>query len=236
MWNPFLFPLVFPKLPNENAKPPTIYQVLNAIVNFDKFPKTKTTDLAKMGRDKIFDFDYPLSDHVSREEFETMILNKFMMRRIGFETITAFKIQLNVKLNEIMPMYNKMFDFLDGWDIFNDGEITTRDKNYSGNANINSEVNSSNNNISDRRFSELPQDELDNVKDGKYMTDYNYDTNNTNANSNSNTASTDSNQEHETITRSPSDKMLLYKELMENKRNIYSMIFKDLDPLFYQLV
>ena len=50
--------------------------------------------------------------------------------------ITAFKIALNVKLNEIMPVYNKMFDFLDGWDLFNDGEKTIRDRDYSGDNNI----------------------------------------------------------------------------------------------------
>ena len=47
------------------------------------------------------------------------------MIRIGFDTVTAFRIQLNVKLNEIMPLYNKMFDLLYDNDLF--GEITKRD-------------------------------------------------------------------------------------------------------------
>ena len=65
-------------------------------------------------------------DTYTREQIETMILNHFLQRRIGFETVTAFRIQLDVKLNEIMPLYNKMFDALENWEIFNDGEVTTR--------------------------------------------------------------------------------------------------------------
>ena len=227
MWNPYLYPLITPRLNNKNMKPPTIYQLLEAIVNYGTDEKTKIKNLAKAGRSKFFDFDYPLSTKVSKEEFESMILNKFMMRRIGFDTLTAFKIALNVKLNEIMPAYNKMFDFLDGWDLFNDGEITTRDRNYTGNSNINSSIN----NVSDRRFSELPQNEISNVKDGRYMTDYNLDSDNSVSNSNSN----DKNIEHEVISRSPADKLRLYREFLESKNSIYSLIFQDLEELFYQL-
>ena len=236
MWNPFLYPLTIPRLPNKNYKPPTIYQLLEAIVNYGKDDKTKIKNLAKDGRSKFFDFEYPLSSKVSKEEFETMILNKFMMRRIGFETLVAFKVALNVKLNEIMPIYNKMFDFLEGWDLFNDGEVTTRDRDYTGNNYISSGINSSSTNTSDRRFSELPQNEISNVQDGRYMTDYNYDTDNNTTNTNQSTSGNDSNREHEVITRSPADKIRIYREFLENKNNIYSMIFKDLEELFYQLV
>ena len=236
MWNPYLYPLTIPRLPNKNMKPPTIYQLLEAIVNYGKEDKTKIKNLAKDGRSKIFDFEYTLSDKITKEEFETMILNKFMMRRIGFETLTAFKIALNVKLNEIMPVYNKMFDFLDGWDLFNDGEVTTRDRNYNGNSNINTGVNTTNQNTSDRRYSDLPQSKIENVKDASYLTEYNYDTDNGSSNSNSTSNSSDSNMEHEVITRSPADKIRIYREFLENKNNIFTMIFNDLEELFYQLV
>lgn len=236
MWNPYLYPLTIPRLNTKNMKPPTIYQLLEAIVNYGKDDKTKIKNLARAGRSKFFDFDYPLSSKVNKEEFETLILNKFMMRRIGYETLTAFKIALNVKLNEVMPVYNKMFDFLEGWDLFNDGEVTTRDRDYSGDSYMSSGINSSSNNTSDRRFSELPQNEISNVQDGRYMTDYNYDTDNNTTNTNQSTTGNDSNREHEVITRSPSDKIRIYREFLENKNNIYSMIFKDLEELFYQLV
>ena len=48
--------------------------------------------------------------------------------------------------------------------------------------------------------------------------------------------STDNNITNEKITRTPADKISIYKDFIESKNNIYTMIFKDLDCLFYQLV
>ena len=217
---PFIMP---PAYPDYNL-PPTLYRLLNSIVNFDAEEQTKIKDLAAAGREDIFDFDYPLSTHVQKQDFEVMILNHFLMRRIGYDTLNAFKIALDVKMNEIMPMYNKMFDMLDGWDLFNDGETVLE----SGTNSLNNITTSSN--TSDRRYSDTPQQQLQNVQDGKYITDYNYDQDSGNVSSS--TAGNDS----RTITRTPSDKMKVYKEFIENKKSIMTMIFEDLEPLFYGLV
>lgn len=225
---PFIIP---PAYPDYNL-PPTLYRLLNSIVNFDAEEQTKIKNLAREGREDIFDFEYPLSTHVQRENFEVMILNHFLMRRIGYDTLNAFKIALNVKMNEIMPMYNKMFDMLDGWNIFNDGEITSRTVTDSGTNSLNNITTSQN--TSDRRYSDTPQQQLQDVRDGKYITDYNYDTDNGSVSSSS--AGTDSRSTLESITRTPSDKMKLYKEFIENKKSIMTMIFEDLEPLFYGLV
>ena len=115
---PFIMPPAYP----DYDMPPTLYRLLNSIVNYDAEEQTKIKDLAREGREEIFDFEYPLSTHVEKEDFEVMILNHFLMRRIGYDTLNAFKIALNVKLNEVMPIYNKMFDMLDGWDLFNELE------------------------------------------------------------------------------------------------------------------
>lgn len=244
--------LLFPRIPANCDKPPTVYAILESIVNYGKEEKTKIRDLAKVGRETIFNFDYPLSQNVSRETFETMILNHFLMRRIGFETVEAFRIQLMVKLNEIMPMYNIMFDSIQNWNLFQEGEITRRygtdNRQVETNSNTKNELeNTSQNktqNISDRRNSQLPQNQLQDLRDGDYVTDYNYDTNNTNSNdkSNSNGKSEsqnntkDNNQYNETIEKSPANKLELLKEFQENIKNVYGMIFKDLECLFYQLV
>ena len=146
------------------------------------------------------------------------------MRRIGYDTLNAFKIALNVKMNEIMPMYNKLFDALDGWNIFTSGESVTE----TGSNSLNNITNSSN--ISDRRYSDTPQQQLSNVRDGKYITDYNYDTDT------GNVSSSTSGSDTRSITRTPADKIKVYKEFIENKKSIMTMIFEDLDPLFYGLV
>ena len=249
--------MFYPFLPPNCNKPPTIYTILESIVNpevdlNEPAPKVKIKDLTKVGRTTIFNFDYPLTSNITKEKFETMILNHFLLRRIGFETVTAFIIQLDVKLNEIMPLYNKMFDALENWEIFNDGEITTRtgtDNRTTQNTNqtsnsLSNESITNTSDVSDRRNSELPQNQLENLRDGSYVTNYNYDTN-TNSGSDSSTSQgtseatnngTDNNIYNETIKRSPADKIAILKEMQENIKSIYSLIFKDLECLFYQLV
>ena len=249
--------MFYPFLPPNCNKPPTIYTILEAIVNPDvdlnePAPEVKIKDLAKAGRSTIFNFDYPLTSNITKEKFETMILNHFLQRRIGFETVTAFRIQLDVKLNEIMPLYNKMFDALENWEIFNDGEVTTRtgtDNRTTQSINntsneLNNHSTTSTADISDRRNSELPQNQLEDLRNGSYVTNYNYDTNTNNGEGNSTSQGTsqatnqgtDNNIYNETITRTPANKIAILKEMQENIKSIYTMIFKDLDCLFYQLV
>lgn len=246
------------------------------MVNYGTDNKTKIKDLASQVREKIFDFQYPLSTKVDKSNFETMILNNFIDRRIGYETMTTFKIKLNVKLNEIMPVYNKMFDMIENWDIFNDGEektrIVTDNRNINNSntqdidgtitntsqANTSTQTNSqtSVNDTKDIRKSDTPQNQLQDVRDGSYVTDYEYASDNKTGNDTStntgNSSSTGSNVEdrtitnsgtitnqgnlQETISKSPAEKMKLYTEFIEKRNHIYTMIFKELDCLFYQLV
>ncbi len=250
MMFPNEYPNLFfvPFIPVINERPPTLYSLLQSIVNYGKEEQTKIKDLANAGRATIFDFDYPLSEKITKEDFEKMILNHFLMRRIGFETLTAFKIQLNVKLNEIMPMYNKLIDLLYTENGF--GEITKRtgfDNRIIDNTSntTNSMTNNSNTthqNISDRRGSNTPQNELDNIRQGKYVTEYHYDTDNSN---NEDTSSSNGESQNVSNTKdnnnyeeniSKINMFEVYSKLNEEIKNIYTMIFKDLECLFYQLV
>ena len=232
-----MFPyLIAPWLPTNCDLPPTLKSLMNSICNYGKEEKTNIYNLAKGSRTTIFNFDYPLSDKVNREDFEVMILNHFIHRRIGFDTPTEFRIALNVKLNEIMPRYNKLFDMLDGWDLYSGGEVTTRVQNDNGSNSLNNTTSNNSSSTSDRRNSQMPQNEIQDVRDGNYMTDYNYDTNIDSGTVTSNSNGTSANTTNETITRSPSDKIKIYREFMENVQSIYTLIFKDLDPLFYGLV
>lgn len=207
-----------------NPTPPTLYSIMNSIANYGKEEQTKIRNLAKATHDKIFDFDYPLSSKVNKEDFECQILNHFIMRRIGQETFTAFQLFLENKLNEILPYYNIMFDSLVDYNLFNDGEVITRNRQDDGTSSLNSE-----NNVKSR-FSEYPLGRLNDIEDGNYVT--NQTTNDgtmTNSGTTSNTVS-------ETETRSGLDKMDLYMKYLETKNSIMTMIYKDLDILFYGLV
>ena len=252
IYNPFYFGF-FPVIPQNCDKPPTVYSILNSIVNGEKNDDeyTKIKNLPKEGRATIFNFDYPLSENVSRETFEVNILNHYLMRRIGFDTVTAFRINLNAKLNEIMPIYNKMFDSLENWNIFEDGETTIREgtenrKSAQNSESTNTLENSSNTNntsTQDRRSSDTPQSKIQNIKNASYLTNYEYnedtskstDSSNSNGTSTSNTNGTDDNIYKETIKRSPADKISILKEMQENIKSIYTLIYQDLDCLFYGL-
>lgn len=161
-------PLLIPRLPNDLDVPPTLYSLINSKLNFDKVETTRIRNFAKEGRSFIFNFDYPLSEKINKEDFEKMIINRFLMRRIGYETFLAWNIALENKLNEIMPIYNKMFDMLEGWDIFQDGETTERILEDKRNSNLgttsNTKVDSNTNATSDRRYSDTPQNKINDVK------------------------------------------------------------------------
>ena len=272
-WTMGMYPMLIPCLPTNEDRPATLYSIMQSIVNFGKTPeeRIKTSDLAKIARSTIFNFDYPLSQNVNKEEFECMILNHYMMRRINFDTVTLFNIQLNVKLNSIMPKYNKMFDMMSNWDLFNDGEkqthTSTDNRNIENTEKRNASTENTNttnntlenesttlgNNTSDNRYSNTPQNQLTDVQNGSYVSEYRYiqDTNNTtdssnskgNSTSNSNSTNTenntsnttDTNTLNETWTKTIGDKMSLYKEYQETMQNIYDMIFHELDVLFYGL-
>lgn len=222
----------FPCLPNDITEPPTLYSLLESIVNYDEENKVKIKNLAKEGRHVIFDFEYPLSTHITKEDFEVMILNKFLMRRIGYETLTAFKIALSVKLNEIMPNYNLLFDAISDWDLFQDGEVETR-VNEESNTSTTSTT-STNSGTEDLRYSNTPQNRLTDVQNGNYVTDYNYNSSTATGTTSGEVEGT--NNLDEEITRTPSSKIEVYKNFIESKNNIYTMIFNDLETLFYGLV
>lgn len=206
-----------------NPKPPTLYAIMNSIANYDVEEKTKIRNLAKATHEKIFDFEYPLSSKVNKEDFECQILNHFIMRRIGQETFTAFQIFLENKLNEILPYYNILFDSLADYNLFNDGEVITRNRTDNGTSSLNST------NEIKTKFAEYPMNQLNDIDNNKYVT--NQTTNNGVNESNG----TSSNISRETETRSGIDKMDLYQKYLETRNSIMTMIYKDLDILFYGL-
>ena len=239
-----IVPMFYPMLPNDCDLPPTIYSLLDAIVNYNSEEETPIKDLAKSGRSEIFDFDYPLTSNITKEDFEVMILNNYMMKRIGYETLTAFKLALNVKLNSIMPLYNKLFDSLKNWNILEDGEIIEREvekEDSSTGTNTSSNTNQlSSTSRDDTRYSDTPQGRLIDIEDGTYMTDYTLNQNTSTGNSTNTQNGSESKQangtESERISRTPENKIEIYKEFQNELKSIYELIFNDLDDLFYSLV
>lgn len=260
---PFMMMPIF-NLPNEKFfRPPLVSDLLNSLVNYTK-PENEKVNLSQIpnaAAPLVFDFQYPLSNKVNKHDFETMILKKFFMRRIGYETYTAWKMQLDVKMNEIMPVYNKLFDALDNWNLFLDGESFRRtidNERESSNETHNTTSSQSNNTTSTttsttdstnsiRKFSKLPQNEISDIENNNYMTDYTHDTNsgtstgtgsgtNNTTGSGSESGTNDLNETSNTIetyTKDVSNKIEIYNKFLENRNHIMTLIFKDLDSLFY---
>lgn len=261
-----IFPWIMsPIIPNYDFfRPPLLYDLMNSMTNFGAEEQTKIKDLARVSSSQIFNFYYPLSNKVNKEDFETMILNHFIDRRIGFETYTMFHIKLENKMNEIMPYYNKIFDSFDDWNLFTDGGNITKDstdnrqttnqgsnttsKQTSGNTSTQSSSTTSGTN--DRRKSDMPQNNLTEIQNGQYLTDYEYDTiSGSDSASSSGTSSgtesgtstttetgTDSNAYHETTVTDVSNKIEVYERFLENRNKTMTMIFDDLESLFYGLL
>lgn len=69
-----------------------------------------TTQIIEKGREKLFDFPYPMFDEAYRNVFETNFIKNFYMREIGFETEGLFKFRLDTWLNINMPYFNKLYE------------------------------------------------------------------------------------------------------------------------------
>ena len=221
--------------------------MLKAIA-FENNIETNLYNLPEKTHQFVFDFDYPLFEKVDKNKFETDILEYFIQRRIGFETYTVFKMQLRNKLNVIMPYYNKLFSFLDGWDLFTDGEtithtLTGTDKKQTD-SKTNNTLNTTTQDISeqDLRNSKYPQNQIDDLKNGTYVSDANFNqfSNNGSSNSTGNTTYNENNNSTNTLEeetkRTPADKLSIYNNFIESKNNIMQKIYDELDVLFYQLV
>lgn len=201
-----------PYIPDETFfRPPLLLDIMNSIVNYGKPVQTPISKLSSVARETIFDFDYNLSEKINKKEFETMILDRFINRRLAYETYTAWKIALKVKLYEILPYYNKLFDSIADWNIFKDGESGTREKEIGASSEV------------DSRYSKLPQNEIEDVKNGSYMTDYTLGQNKSNGN------------ENENYKKDNSNKMESYLKFIEDRNKIMSLLYEDLESLFYGL-
>lgn len=217
-------------------EPNTIYAFMQSIVNYDNDEPVKIKDLSKYARTTIFDFDYPISEEFGKEEFETMFLNHYMFRRINYDTLTSFKIHLQVKLNDIMPKYNKMVEGFNK--IAFDGTVETHERTFESVSNGESNVasTSSDTSESDTKYSDTPEGRLDDVKSGKYLSEYTLNGAKSNGASTSNSTNKNNSNDTENILIKRGDPIDEYTKYLEIVNNIYSLIFKECDVLFYGLV
>lgn len=126
-----------------------------------------TWTLGKMVEDgqEIFDFDYPFYSEERRKQFEQHFIDHFYFDEIGQETPARFKHRLKIKLNLIMPYWNKIFlademeqRILDNYSVTETYESNI--ENSSSAVNENS-VNTSNESVNKNLESETPVTKVD---------------------------------------------------------------------------
>lgn len=226
-----------------NMKPLTLLSVLQ-MYDTSAGLTSKISDLPGLYHEEIFDFNYPLTTNVNKDDFEIKILKHFILRRIGFETIQAFKLMLDDKLNTIMPKYNIMLDnYYHNLNLYSKTDTEVEEYEASGSnsgTNSNNITNSStSSSTSDNRASDTPQNAIADVQSGTYVSEYSYNVD-TGTNSDTSVSSgTNTNQSEDEYTRTRHNTTNIYGkdilEITQNIENVYELIFSDLDELFYQL-
>ena len=161
------------------------------------------------------------------------------MRRIGFETYSAFEIALDARFNEIMPAYNLLFDALgEKYDLLSGGDYTREYEEETTNAREqNTTTEGTSDTTTDNRFSDTPQNRLTDIQNGDYMTEYQYNQG-TNTSSGSGELTEEDNgtrKYKETYKAGIDAKTQLLQTFNANAFKLYTRIFNDCEDLFYQL-
>lgn len=187
-----------------------------------------------------FDFQldkYPIFDENYRETLNNKILNHYFDAEIGFETAPLFRHYLLAKLNEIMPLYNIMYekqkDLLEN--IFGNVNLT---ETFEGenNINTNSNSNSNGNGNSKNLFQDTPQGELDttSINNQKWATNLSLNENSVHNEVNDTSLSNGTNNYIKKIIGNNGGKynIELLKEIQNSIINIDIMVINELQDLF----
>jgi hypothetical protein len=113
----------------------------------------------------IFDFDYPFYNEERRKQFEQHFIEHFYFDEIGQETVARFKQRLKIKLNLIMPYWNKIFladeleqRILDNYSVTETYESSIEN---SSNAENENNINTSNESVNKNLESDTPVTKTD---------------------------------------------------------------------------
>ena len=113
----------------------------------------------------IFDFDYPFYNEERRSQFEQHFIEHFYFDEIGQETVARFKQRLKIKLNLIMPYWNKIFlaDELEQRILDNYSVTETYESNIENLSNAENEnnINTSNESVNKNLESDTPVTKTD---------------------------------------------------------------------------
>lgn len=199
--------------------------------------------------DKIFK-GFPIFDETYREKLCSKILEHYFMREICAETVGLWRMWLNSKMNEIMPYYNELYkttlleyDPLTNTRLTRDKDETLDGETRGNSTDVNDGAsNVTNNGSGDRMFSDTPQGALNNVREGRYLTDATVTTTTDTSNGTTHASNTkeykDETDNVTTTNETIAGKVgsvsyaTLIREHRDNLVNIDMMIIEELEELF----
>ena len=188
----------------------------------------------------IFDFDFPFYSDLAEDKlaFEKQFILHYYTREIGVETFGWWKVRLKSKLFDVMPKYKQLYDIeqkkYNLYDTVNMEKTVTSANNTSGKGS--SKQTSENSRQTDDLYSDTPQGGLENVKAGKYLSEYRYlDDNSATAVNNKNENNSTQNSQ-QTEKWSGKESGLTYSEIKMKERkailNINLMLIGEFEELF----
>lgn len=174
---------------------------------------------------KIF-MDFPIFDEDYRLTLETKILKHYYMREIAHETVGLWRLRLDTMMNELMPVYNKMYTAVaQEFNPLFDVDITREHDGSSSD-----ETDSTGNSVN--KYSETPQGSIQNVLDGKYLTTAQAN----DATSKSTGKSTAKYVEKVTGKQGTGSYSTLLREYIDKLVNVDLRLINELEPLFFSLL
>ena len=186
---------------------------------------------------KIFDFDFPIFKPDYKNVLATKILKHYYTREIGYETYGLWKFKLSVRLNEIMPYFNQLYEStLLEFNPLLDVDYTRK---HEGERNKEEQGKSegTNNTINLSVYSDTPQGSVENLDNGSYMTSASKTTDSTQGNNTSENKLKDVDSFLETVKGKMggsdySEKLMKYRQTF---LNIDMMVIEALSDLFINL-
>ena len=186
---------------------------------------------------QIFDFYFPIFKTDYKNVLETKILKHYYTREIGYETYGLWKFKLNVRLNEIMPYFNQLYEStLLEFNPLLDVDYTRK---HEGERNKEEQGKSegTNNTINLSVYSDTPQGSVENLDNGSYMTSASKTTDSTQGNNTSENKLKDVDSFLETVKGKMggsdySEKLMKYRQTF---LNIDMMVIEALSDLFINL-
>lgn len=188
----------------------------------------------------IFDFTFPIFNENYRQTLERKIIKHYYTREIGYETVGLWKLKLGIKLNEIMPYYNKLYksELLDFNPLLTENRTKSGIRNNDSTSTHNEKEKETNSGVTNNWSveSDTPQGGLSGVINDNYLSYASKQNNDTNSDrnkqSNGNNVTNNNETWEETSHGYNGNASELLTKYRETFLNIDMMIISELENLF----